>query len=420
MTDDLTSTPPLWSAPLPATATSTQTLERLPDPAGDGGDDHPYPETPGSADAPGPGRPRRRALALSGALLLAAGAGAGVALGLSGGDGSTPSAAALPTAQTSAAPATFGTTDVKTALSRIKSSVVLVTTKIGSSDPGNGFFGGGFAASGAGTGIVLSGSEVVTNAHVVANASSITVQTPDGQKHSATVEGSDATNDVAVLKVDGVTTMTPAQWAKSSTVQVGDSVIAVGNAEGYGGSPTVSEGIVSALGRSISDQTSSLTGLLQTDAAINPGNSGGPLVDTAGRVIGITTAVERGTSSEPAQGIGFAIPSDKVLSEVPQLRNGQSTTTPAASGAYLGVTLADGPTGPVVQQVGSGTPAAAAGLQTNDVIQRLDSTDVTDSTSLRQAIQQHKPGDKVTLTLVRNNSARQVSVTLGTAPPTTG
>jgi putative serine protease PepD len=334
-------------------------------------------------------------------------------------NGSTSAASSTPVAQTDPAPVAATGNGVKAALSAIEPSVVLVTTTIGSNQS-NGFFpgfGGGFQGSGAGTGIVLSGSEVVTNAHVVADATSITVQTSDGSRHSATIEGSDSQADLAVLKVNGVTNMKPAQWAASSTAQVGDSVIAVGNAEGYGGTPSVSEGIISALGRTISDDTSEhLTGLIQTDAAINPGNSGGPLVDTAGRVVGITTAVERGSSNEPAQGIGFAIPSDTVLKAVPSLRKGQSAPQSTGPVAYLGVNLEDGPTGPVVSDVGSGTPAEKAGIKAGDVIQQLDGTPLQTSTDLQAAIRSHKPGDSVKLGIVRNGQTDTVTVTLGTRP----
>jgi putative serine protease PepD len=184
--------------------------------------------------------------------------------------------------------------------------------------------------TGAGTGIVISSDGyVVTNAHVVNGATSITVALPGHGTHSATLVGLDPTKDLAVIKISGVSGLTAATFANSSAVQTGDSVLAVGNAEGYGGTPTVTEGIVSALNRSLasaSDSTSangsSLSGLIQTDAAINPGNSGGPLVDTAGHVIGINTAVATGTTSNPVQGIGFAIPSNTVVSALPKLLAG--------------------------------------------------------------------------------------------------
>ena len=195
---------------------------------------------------------------------------------------------------------------------------------------------------------MTSDGQVVTNAHVVAGATAITVQVPGHKdKVSATVIGSDSNADLALLQLKDVSGLTAATFAASSTVNVGDSVLAVGNAEGYGGSPTVTLGIVSATNRSLSgsssDSGSSLTGLIQTDAAINPGNSGGPLVDTAGRVIGINTEVATGSdTSRAAQNIGFAIPSDKVLAELPKLRAGGGSSTSDSGGAYLGVSVQDG------------------------------------------------------------------------------
>ena len=376
-----------------------------------------------AAETPSPRRrPARRVAGVAVVAVAAASVGAVGVWAAGNHDTKKAAGAVVPVAQTDPAPVSSTGSGVKTALAAIEPSVVLVTTSIGSSNQGNsnGFFpgfGGGFQGSGAGTGIVLSATEVVTNAHVVADATSINVQTSDGVKHTATVEGSDSQADLAVLKVNGVTDMKPAQWAASSTAQVGDPVIAVGNAEGYGGTPSVSEGIISALGRTISDDTSeNLTGLIQTDAAINPGNSGGPLVDTAGRVVGITTAVERGSTTEPAQGIGFAIPSDTILKAVPALRNGQSVQQASGPVAYLGVNLEDGPTGPVVSDVGSGSPADKAGVKAGDVIQQLDGTPLQTSTDLQAAIRAHKPGDSVKLGIVRNGKTDTVTVTLGTRP----
>ncbi|HVU74382.1 MAG TPA: trypsin-like peptidase domain-containing protein [Mycobacteriales bacterium] len=413
--------PSAWSAPWfgePADQQPASSPQGDPLVDGAGTEDGPD----GAVAAPSPRhRPSRRVAGVAVVAVAAASVGA-VGVWAADDRGSKASATVqTPTAQTDPAPVSSTDGGVKKALAAIEPSVVLVTTTIGSSNQGsNGFFpgfGGGFQGSGAGTGIVLSGSEVVTNAHVVADATSINVQTPDGARHAATVEGSDSQADLAVLKVTGVTDMKPAQWAASSTAQVGDAVIAVGNAEGYGGTPSVSEGIISALGRTISDDTSeNLTGLIQTDAAINPGNSGGPLVDTAGRVVGITTAVERGSTNEPAQGIGFAIPSDTVLKAVPALRKGQSVQQASGPIAYLGVNLEDGPTGPQVTDVGNGTPAEKAGVKAGDVIQQIDGTALQTSTDLQAAIRSHKPGDTVKLGIVRNGATDTVTVTLGTRP----
>jgi putative serine protease PepD len=304
-------------------------------------------------------------------------------------------------------------------LAKIEPSVVIINDTVTTSGNGRGGFGGfgGFEADGAGTGIIISSDGyVVTNAHVVNGASNIKVTLPaNGGTHDATIVGMDTTKDLAVIKISGVSGLTAATFANSDTVQVGDSVIAVGNALGYGGSPTVTEGIISAKGRSLQDSEDNLTGLLQTDAAINPGNSGGPLVDTNGDVVGINVAVATGTSSEPAQNIGFTIPSNTVVQAIPDLKAGKSSSGGSSqSTAYLGVEIADAQNGAGIVAVQSGSPAAQAGLQANDIITKFNSTTITDSSDLQQAVRAQKPGDTVTLTVDRNGNTMTVKVTLGT------
>ncbi|HZD02665.1 MAG TPA: trypsin-like peptidase domain-containing protein [Actinomycetes bacterium] len=320
------------------------------------------------------------------------------------------------------APAAATTSQLRAALAKISPSVVDITT-VGGGE--GGFFGGG--RSGAGTGIITrSDGEVVTNAHVVAGATSIRVQIPG---HSGTVTarvvGSDASVDLAVLHLQGVSGLPAATFAATSTVHVGDPVLAVGNAEGYGGAPTVTEGIVSAMNRDLPAEqgTGALHGLLQTDAAINPGNSGGALVDTAGRVIGITNMVAGGSRGQPAQNIGFAIPTDTVLKALPALRagrnvgGGQGNQTPTA---FLGVELQGSGqgAGALVAGVGPGTPAAGAGLQAGDVITAADGTTIGSAADLRSVIARHKPGDKIKLTWRPGGQSqtRSATVTLTTRP----
>jgi S1-C subfamily serine protease len=199
---------------------------------------------------------------------------------------------------------------VKTVLAKIEPSVVDINTTIEASG-----FGGQTEEEGAGTGVIINtDGEILTNNHVIADATKITVTLSDGSTHTATVVNANSSKDLAVIKISGVTGLTAATFASSTTVAVGDSVLAIGNAEGYGGTPTVTEGIISATNRSLADTSESLTGLLQTDAALNPGNSGGPLVDSAGNVIGIDVAIATGSTDEPAQNIGFAITSSTVES----------------------------------------------------------------------------------------------------------
>lgn len=176
-------------------------------------------------------------------------------------------------------------------------------------------------SEGTGTGMVIDSSGIVlTNAHVVSGASNIAVTIPgDSQTHTATVLGIDTQADVAMLKIADVSNLKTVTLA-SADPAVGDNVVAIGNALGLEGEPTVTSGIISALNRSISDDTAQLSGLLQTDAAINPGNSGGPLVNAAGEVIGMNTAV-----SSEAQNIGFAIDINNIRALIDQLENGGSS-----------------------------------------------------------------------------------------------
>ena len=184
----------------------------------------------------------------------------------------------------------------------------------------------------SGTGVIVSrDGEVITNAHVVTGASSITVTlNGSNSRFAATLVGALPGNDLALLKMDGASDLTPAAFGDSAKTVVGDDVVAVGYALALSGGPSVTEGIISAVGRSVTTQTASgeavtLTNMLQTDAAISSGNSGGPLVDSRARVIGINTAVAASTASATAQNIGFAIPSNTVAGLLPQLRQGGSS-----------------------------------------------------------------------------------------------
>ncbi len=319
------------------------------------------------------------------------------------------------------------TADVKTALARIEPSVVLINDTITSSGAnGRGGFGGpggfgGFQESGAGTGIIITADgEIVTNAHVVNGATAITVTLPNnGGTHPASIVGIDTTQDLAVIKISGVSNLKPATFANSDTAAVGDSVLAVGNALGYGGAPTVTEGILSAKGRTLTGTDNNLSNLLQTDAAINPGNSGGPLVDSTGQVIGINVAVASGTTSEPAQNIGFSIPSNTVVNALPSLKAGKGANSQGGqttqSGTFLGVSVADATGGALVQAVEPGSPAAAAGIQAGDLITSVNGKAIADGTALQQAIRSEKSGTTVTIGLTRNGSPTTVKATLGTA-----
>jgi S1-C subfamily serine protease len=325
-------------------------------------------------------------------------------------------------------PAAQVASDVKTALAKIEPSVVLIndtitSTASGRGGGGGGGFGGfgGFQESGAGTGIIITATgEVVTNAHVVNGATDIKVTLPGSTAtHTATIVGINASEDLAVIQIAGVSGLTPATFANSDTAAVGDNVLAVGNALGYGGAPTVTEGILSAKGRSLTGSSDNLSNLLQTDAAINPGNSGGPLVDSTGNVIGINVAVASGSATEPAQNIGFAIASNTVVSALPALKAGANVGTQSQgatqSGTFLGVSVTDAtPSGALVEAVQAGSPADTAGIQAGDIITAINGKTIADGTALQQAIRSSTAGTAVTVTLDRNGATTTVHATLGT------
>jgi S1-C subfamily serine protease len=264
-------------------------------------------------------------------------------------------------------------------------------------------------SSGEGTGIIISpDGYVLTNAHVVEGASRVSVSTPASAKAlTATVVGADEDNDIALLKVEEATGLPAADLGRSADVKVGDDVVAIGNALGLRGDPTVTRGIVSALNRRVDN----LTGMIQTDAAINPGNSGGPLVNSFGQVIGINTAV----AARGAQNIGFAIPIDKARALADRLKTGQGP----APVAFLGVSTTettDGSAGAQVVETVAGGPADRAGLAIGDLIVSFDGQAVGSSDALSGLVQTRQPGDTVQVVVERNGSPRTIPVTLGTRP----
>lgn len=220
--------------------------------------------------------------------------------------------------QTAAPSSSFAgpTLDVAAALARVEPSVVSVTTTtVVYRGPFNS------VADGAGTGIILNADgEVLTNYHVIEAATTIGVVVFGSTvTHGATVVATDPAADAALIKVQGVSGLTPAPVASANSLRVGDQVIAIGNALALEGGPTVTEGIVSALDRSIGTDSGALHGMIQTDAAISSGNSGGPLVDASGQVVGVNTAVATSSASVAAENIGFAIPVASALRAVHRL-----------------------------------------------------------------------------------------------------
>ena len=281
-------------------------------------------------------------------------------------------------------------------------------------------------ANGLGSGVVLDDKgNIVTNAHVAGNATKFEVQlSGDPQPREARLVGSYPASDLAVIQVDDRAGLVPASFGDSDKARVGDVVLAVGNPLGLSGS--VTEGIISAAGRVVTEPASAsspgtvLPDAIQTSAPINPGNSGGALVNTAGQVIGIPTAAASGPQGSQAQGIGFAIPANLARDIAGQLSgSGHVTSTHrAAIGAQIAnLTRADGTTaGPGIVSVTSGGPADRAGLRAGDVIQAVGQTPTPDATALTGALAARDPGQAVPVTVDRGGQTVTVQVTLGELP----
>ncbi len=342
---------------------------------------------------------------------------------------------------------TFGTNrsvlpamgNVQGILAKVEPAVV----SIDSQSTQTGGVGGDFVQA-AGTGMIITPTgEVLTNDHVIAGASQVTVTLfGQTQARAAHVIGTDPVHDLALVQIDGASGLPTVTLGDSASAKVGDSVLAIGNALALAGGPSVTEGIVSAENRSLTAQndtggTETLTGLLQTDAAINPGNSGGPLVNAQAQVIGINTAVASSSAGNaPAQNIGFAIAIDSVKPRLAELRQGGpggagnsgAQPIPANNSAFMGVAV--GTVTPTIQQqlqltpssgayvvsVEPGSPADKAGIQANDVIVSFNGTPITSASDLTTAIHPLKPGDHVTVGIYRGPTERTVEVTLGARP----
>ena len=286
-------------------------------------------------------------------------------------------------------------------------------------------FGQVTATASSGTGFIISADgEILTNYHVVKNASKLTVTMNNGESYNATVIGYEEDNDVALIKIDA-TGLTPVSLGKSSDLRVGDEVAAIGNPLGEL-TNTMTVGYVSALDRYINTDGSPIN-MMQIDAAINSGNSGGPLFDMKGFVVGITTAKYSGTtnSGTTIEGIGFAIPIDDVTSILDDLRtNGRVTNR-----AYIGITVSNVsssdaenygfPQGVLVNSVESGSCGEKAGLRRYDIITGIDNTTIKSLDELSAALKSYRAGDTATLEVYRSGKTMQMTVTFDEKPQTT-
>lgn len=303
----------------------------------------------------------------------------------------------------------------------VSPSVVSITTQSTS-----GSFVGPTHSQSAGTGIIIgSDGYIMTNRHVVSGTNSVNVITADGTTYNnVKVIGSDPLNDVAYIKVEGAKNFVAAQMGDSSTVRVGQKVVAIGNSLGQYQN-TVTSGIISGTGRPISAQAGNsvenLTDLLQTDAAINPGNSGGPLLNLAGQVVGINTAI-----AQDAQGIGFAIPINATKGILKGVLAGKGVDRAFLGVRYLPITaeiakkytLAVNAGAYVYSEDGSsviqsGGPAEKAGLRPKDIITKVNGLEVGPRGGVSSLVAEYQPGDVITLTLLRDGRELTVQLTLG-------
>lgn len=284
---------------------------------------------------------------------------------------------------------------------------------------------GGRQGNAAGSGIVLNESGLIlTNAHVVENARNIEVDFSDGQTATAQLVGAVQENDVALIQAENLAeNAVPADIGSSSDLLVGDDVVAIGNALNLGEAPSVTTGIVSALGRSIQSPTGHvLADLIQTDAAINPGNSGGPLLNARGEVVGVNTAI-----LADAQNIGFALSIDSILDIVDDLEQGRPiTNTRPLLGietidvAYVDQTALDRfnvvtTTGAFIQTVQPQSGAASAGLQPGDVIIEVDGRRIRSSSDVGESVRARDIGDQIEIVFERAGEEKRALATLGSS-----
>jgi putative serine protease PepD len=364
---------------------------RVPEP------EDPPAQAPSAASAPAPPPPARRggrfSAALAGGLVSATlVAGGAAAFGLL--DAGDP-----PAARPGPAAAAVGARqqgDVAAIYAAASPSVVSVRT-----------------GSGSGTGFVVDANgTLVTNAHVVGDASEVQVQFADERTATATVRGVDRSSDLAVLEVDTADTgaLKALSLADSTTVRTGQLAVAIGSP--FGLPQTATAGIVSGTGRHIQAPDGfQIDSVIQTDAPINPGNSGGPLLDANGRVIGVNSQITTGGNGNGNVGIGFAVPSNTVRDVIPRLERGESIRRP-----YLGVSTTTGNGGAEVREATAGGPAAQAGLRAGDVIVSVGGQAVREPDDVAAAIQDRRPGERVEIEIERGGDRSTLDVELASRP----
>jgi S1-C subfamily serine protease len=325
--------------------------------------------------------------------------------------GTSPWPEATPIPEASATPL-----DVDAVAAKVLPGLVYVNTLLGN-----------VGGAGAGTGMVIDPSGLVlTNNHVIEGSTRIRVTVvASGESYDASVVGTSPREDVALLRLEGARNLRTVQPARLDTVELGEPVVALGNAGGRGGDPHVVTGVVTGLNQSITASdvngmnVERLSGLIRTNAPILPGDSGGALADAEGRVIGMNTAAAAANRFGSARSVGYAVPMDRALSIVQQIREGrESPTVRIGPPAFLGVSVTGSAgSGALVAGVAEGSPAASLGLQPGDVITAIDGTPVTGPQSLSEAVQANEPGTRVQVTWTDTSGReRRGSVELATSP----
>ncbi|SRR6266567_372141 len=375
--------------------------------------------------------PRRRtrsllAAALAALVLLSAGVGIGWDVARRGSTDTTSSRQAPVSGQLPSG----GALDVQTIARRVSPAVVDVNSVIGS------LFENTPIGQAAGTGMILTSSgQVLTNNHVIEGASSIHVTMAGrSSSYSAHVIGVDPTDDVALIQIEGVSGLPTVSIARSSSLSVGDGVVAIGNALGRGGAPTVTAGVIADLHQSIvvsgdGRAAGRLRDLIQMNATISPGDSGGPLVNTSGQVVGIITAAARDGLSSSGSRVGFAIPVNSALRIVEQIRSGRaSAKVIVGPSGYLGIETANldaaaaarlglGITrGALVEAVVPGSPADKAGLTKDSVITAVNGRAIDSVDALGPAIHTHRPGDSIRVTWANATGSHTATIELISGP----
>lgn len=304
---------------------------------------------------------------------------------------------------------------VEQVVNQVRPAVASLTVQVEQS----GTFGSPEQREGAGSGFVInSDGFLLTNNHVVEGASEITVVLPDHGRFDGSVVGRSPEQDLAMIQVDVDEELPVIPLGNLDDIRVGQSVVAIGNALGLPGGPTVTTGVVSALGRTLEPQPGQqpMEDLVQTDAAINPGNSGGPLVNLDGELVGINTAGIQG-----AEGIGFAVSTESAERFINQVVEQEPQPFIGISGADVTPTIAEQyglpiDRGVLILQVTPNSPAAEVDIQPGDILVAIDGTEIETSQDLQSQLDEYEPGDDVTLLLNREGSEVEVSLTLGESP----